>query len=203
MTLQPDNARIQDAVFQAEHSLATWKELNDELSTIGVDEKVFQGRSMTKEMFNEIQQKQTSRKRRKAFLDSHLKNWEMAEEKRIKELDELRIDVVVGNVKGFAPLMMMALGILSFFLALLCFVISSQPKAVWISTLVGVVLSACILPVDAYLHKWSPKKSTVHLLLRLLATRRRRARQSSVSTDEQGGDKDPHQAEDSPTTTKV
>jgi len=172
MTLQPDNARIQEAALQAEQSLSAWKELAGELQSINVEDRAFQGRSMTKEMFSEIQQKQQARRRRKTILDSQMKAWEAEEEKRSKQLDELRVNVVVGNVKGFAPLMMMTLGILCFFVGMLCFVISSQPRSVWISTLVGVVISAMVLPMDAYLHRWSPKKSTVHFLIRLLQTRR-------------------------------
>jgi hypothetical protein len=186
MTLQPDTARIQDAVFQAEESLTTWKELSDELQTINVEDRAFQGRSMSKEIFAELQQKQAARRRRKAYLEAQMKAWETNEEHRMKELDELRIDVVTGNLKGFAPLMMMALGILCFFIALLCFVTSSQPRSVWISTLVAVLVAAFALPLDAYLYKWSPRKSTARLLIRILlppTVKRRRRRMDSDDPD--------------------
>jgi hypothetical protein len=161
LTLSPSSARIHDAVMRAEESLAIWRELTEELTNINLEERTFSGRSIPREFFQEHMAKQRERVQRKSVLDARMKTWEVEEESRVKHLDDLRALMKAGKIKGWAPLMMMAIGIICFFLGLLGFVVDSQPRTVWVPTVCVVLVSVLALPLDAMnlqLERYNPRK---------------------------------------------
>jgi len=151
LTMQPDQQRLNQAVFEATAAHAEWRTFTRELEQIAYLDKGT-GRSIPQNMMEETMRKQRDRSERRHLLEICRTKWIAEDEGRCAEIEDIRRVVVVGNVKGIAPLFLMALGIVSFFVSLLGFVIDTQPRVVWITTVVAVCGGGLILPVDALLH---------------------------------------------------
>jgi hypothetical protein len=152
LTMQPDQQRLNQELFASSEAYAEWIAIVRELAELELQEKLSSGRSVPLHLMQERTAQQRRYLERTAVLNERKKNWIKQDEARAEELEDLRRALVVGNIKGLAPLILMALGIICFFVGLLCFVIDTQPPVVWGTTLGAVVLGACVIPVDAVLH---------------------------------------------------
>ncbi|KZS96214.1 hypothetical protein SISNIDRAFT_450846 [Sistotremastrum niveocremeum HHB9708] len=180
LTLQPDTARIHEAVLNADESYATWKLITDELQVLDIEDQAFQGRSIPQNIFQEVTAKRRERFQRRQILDARKNTWDEGEKVRVEELEDLRRVVVVGSVKGLPPLVMMSLGIICFFVALISFLIATQPPAVWITTVAVIAISIAMLPFDALSHRWHPAGSIDRYLSNMFIRRKRVADQESA-----------------------
>ena len=131
--------------------------------------------SLTPEAHKTLMHQTRERQQRKQVLLGQQAAWQEAENKRVEDLDKLRAES--SSAKGIAPLVMMSLGVLCFFVALLGFVVSSQPRNVWIPTLVVVLGSLCVLPLEVVMRKdhWRPRKVFGRVVLRVIRAKWRNA----------------------------
>lgn len=152
LTMQPDQQHLNQAVFDTTQAYAEWTAISRELDQIAQQESLNSGRSIPQHLMNDHVRQQRERMVARHLLETRKKSWLEEDAGRAEELEELRKGIVVGNIKGLAPQVFMAFGIVCFFLALLSFVGETQPRVVWVPTLVAVVFGASILPIDALLH---------------------------------------------------
>lgn len=152
LTMQPDQQRLNQALFASSEAYAEWVAIARELAELELQEKLGSGRSVPLHLMQERMAQQRQYLERTVVLNERKKNWIKQDEARTEELEDLSRALVVGNIKGLAPLALMALGIICFFVGLLCFVIDTQPPVVWGTTLGSVILGASVIPVDAILH---------------------------------------------------
>lgn len=157
LTMAPDQQRLNQELFASSEAYAEWVVIARELAELEMQEEMNSGRSIPSHFMQERMAQQRHYLQRTAILRERKKTWIKQDERRTLELEDVRRALVVGNIKGLAPLVLMALGIFCFFIALLCFVIDTQPAVVWGPTLAAVLLGASVLPVDALLHSNSTR----------------------------------------------
>lgn len=164
LTMQPDQQHLNQAAFDATQAYEEWSAISRELEQLTQQDNINSGRSIPQHLMSEHVRQQRERMIARHLLETRKKTWLEENVGRATEVEELRKGVVVGNIKGFAPVVLMAFGIVCFFLALLGFVAETQPKVVWVPTLVAVILGAMILPVDALLHSRRTRAKVGRLL---------------------------------------
>jgi len=151
LTMQPDQLRLNQAVFEATTAHAEWRSFSRELEQIAILDKG-PGRSVPQHLQEELARKQRDRWERQHFLELRKMKWIEEDRGRTREVEYVRRALVVGNIKGMAPLCLMGMGIVCFFASLIAFTVDTQPTVVW-AVLVASVCGGClILPVDAFLH---------------------------------------------------
>lgn len=157
LTMQPDQQRLSQALYESSEAYAEWVAISRELAELEQHDKMNSGRSIPQHMMQQRMAEQRHFLQRSAILRERQKKWIQEDEVRTEELEELKRALIIGNIKGLAPLVLMALGIVCFFIALLCFLIDTQPPVVWGTTLGAILVGASVLPVDALLHSSSTR----------------------------------------------
>lgn len=152
LTMQPDQQSLSSAVIASSEAYAEWNAMGKEMAELEMQEKMNGGRSVPAGMMQERMAQQRRYLERSHIISTRQKVWIAQDEARTEELESLRGSLVIGNIKGLAPLVLMGCGVACFFIGLVCFVVDTQPTVVWATTVGAIVLGLSVLPVDALLH---------------------------------------------------
>ncbi|KAF8305115.1 hypothetical protein DL93DRAFT_2172776, partial [Clavulina sp. PMI_390] len=148
ITMQPHQTRLNQELFASSEAYSEWVAIARELAELELEDKMNSGRSIPAHFMQERLAQQRRYMQRTTILKERQKTWLRDDEARTEELEHIRELLIVGNIKGLLPLILMALGITCFFIGLVCFLVDTQPPIVWGTTMAAILIGASALPID-------------------------------------------------------